>query len=96
LSPDLFDHIDPPSIWITMPAPECDEAETRSVTIRIQERGRRSVSATQGVSRYAPEDTVVLALSMLLKELATNQVALDRDLLEERLRQSILCWVDPF
>jgi hypothetical protein len=96
LSANLFDQIEPPSLWITVPAPECHEAETRPITIRLQEAGRRSISATVTVSRYAPEDSILLALSKMLTHLATAQVALDRDLLHEVLQQSVSAWVEPF
>ncbi len=96
LSPDLFDRISTPAIWVTLATPESGEHETRSLTVRVQELGRRSVSCTHEVSRYAPEPSCFLAVSKMLQRIQILQVPLSRDVLSEALYQAIRDWVEPF
>jgi hypothetical protein len=96
MSPDLFQQIDPPAVWVTVAKLDSPCDDTRLVTIRIQEAGRRSVSVSQSVTRYAPEESIFLAVSKLINRLSILQVPLDRHVLSEALDQSIRTWVDPF
>jgi hypothetical protein len=96
MSQNMFDAIDPPGIWVTLAAPETGEHETRSLTMRVQERGRRSVSVMLEVSRYSPEDSCFRAVAIALRELETLQEPLKRDLLLEVLQRAVTAWVEPF
>jgi hypothetical protein len=96
LSPDLFDSITPPHIWVTLAALERPESDSRSLTVRFKEEGKRSISATVQITRYAPEETCLLAVSKMISRLQTLQVPLDRVVLEEELRAAAVTWVEPF
>jgi hypothetical protein len=96
MSPDLFDSMTPPSVWVTLSALDHPEADSRLLTVRIQEAGRRSVSVASDVSRYAPESSIFLAVSKLIDRLSGLQVPLDRAVLSEELQGCLQSWVEPF
>jgi hypothetical protein len=96
LSPTLWDELDPPAVWVTLSQLETLEHETLTLTVRIQERGRRSISASVPVTRYAPTDQVFSAVAAALRSLAIAQAALTRTMLRDQMVASITEWVDPF
>jgi hypothetical protein len=96
LSPDLFDAISTPGLWVTLAVPESGEHETRSLTVRVQEHGRRSISATVQVSRYAPEPSCLLACSKMVERIQRSQIVLSREVLADCLAMAVRDWVDPF
>ncbi len=96
LSPDLFDSINPPAIWVTLSAPDSGEAVTRHLTIRILEAGKRSVSVTTDLDRYSPESSIFIAVAKMIARLQAAQVPLNRALLVDALDQAVKEWVEPF
>jgi hypothetical protein len=96
LSPDLFDSIKTPSVWVTLQPPLCDEADTRLLTLRIQEQGHRSISAAVEVSRYAPEYGCLRAVADAIDTLQHSQLPIDRALLIQVLDKGVEKWVEPF
>ena len=96
LSPDLFSSICTPAVWVTLSAPETPEHETRPLTVRIQEKGRRSISVVHEVSRYAPEASCLLAVSKMIERITQSQTLLTRDDLARELEWAVTTWVEPF
>ncbi len=96
LSPSMWDDLVPPEVWVTVSTIDREEADHVLLTVRIRERGRRSISASAEVTRYAPTGSILLACSKCLDSLATAQVALKASLLEEVLLGAVAAWVDPF
>ncbi len=96
LSPDLFSALDPPAIWVSLSALDDFEGVERSLTVRIKERSRRSISATVAVDRYSPEPSIFRAVSECLNGLATAQRNLTAADLYSMLRSAVIDWVDPF
>ncbi len=96
LSQDLFDSIDPPGIWVTLGVLIQPEHDDRTLTVRVQERGKRSVTATVHVSRYAPEGSCLTAVAKMMDRLQVLQIPLDRATLADELQKSVNNWVDPF
>jgi hypothetical protein len=96
LSADLWDSLVPPEVWITVGTLAQPEHDFITVNVRVKEAGRRSVSAQAQVSRYAPTDSVILAVSKAFTSLTVAQAAVSRDLLGEQLRAAVRNWVDPF
>ncbi len=96
LSRDLFDSIDPPGVWVKLGTVTVTEDDHRTLTVRVQERGRRSVTATVHVSRYAPEGSCFTAVAKMLERLSILQIPLDKETLAEALQSSVYNWVDPF
>jgi hypothetical protein len=96
LSPSLWDDLIPPEVWITLGTIDRPEADTFRLTVRLRESGRRSVSATAEVTRYAPTSSAVLAVSKAIEALAAVQRPITRQLLEQALLQAVRAWVDPF
>jgi hypothetical protein len=96
LSPDLFDRIDPPQIWITISGVETQEHDTIQLTLRVKEGNKRSISAALPISRYAPTDTIILAVSYAVKAMAIAQAPIDHQVLEQQLEAAVRDYVDPF
>ncbi len=96
LSASLWDSLSPPGVWVTIGKLECGEADHVNLTVRVQEEGRRSVSVTVPVTRYAPTDSIVLAASKCLQALAVAQQPVNRIGLEEQLRAAVANWAEPF
>jgi hypothetical protein len=96
LSPDLWDSLIPPAIWAALEPLSHPHADHRRVNVRVKEEGKRSVSASVDVSRYAPEASIFLALSKMMDRLQVLQVALSRDVLVEELHHVVATWVEPF
>ncbi len=96
LSPDLWNSLVPPDVWLTVASLERAEADHVNLTLRVKEAGKRSVSATVPVSRYAPTASVVLAASKCLGALEVAQVAVTRTQLADQLHVAVRDWVDPF
>jgi hypothetical protein len=96
LSADLWDSLVPPEIWIAVGTLAVPEHDFIRVNVRIKEAGRRSVSASAEVSRYAPTDSIILAVSKAITALTVAQVSVTRPLLEEQLLAAVRSWVDPF
>ncbi len=96
LSPDLFQSIEPPHVWITLGPLADPQDDTFPLTVRIKDGARRSVSATVPVTRYAPTDTAVRAAAECIKALTIAQAPLSRGLLAEQLAAAVKNYVDPF
>ncbi len=96
LSPDLFDSMTLPSVWVTLAALDHPEADSRLLTIRIQEVGKRSISVCTDVSRYSPEPSLFLAISKMIERIQSAQVPLTRTLLLDALQAALTEWVEPF
>jgi hypothetical protein len=96
LSQSLFDDLVPPEVWVTIGSLEQPEHDHISLTLRLKEVGRRSVSARATVSRYAPTSSILLAASKAIVALEVAQRPVDKRLLEEQLYQAVKDWVDPF
>ncbi len=96
LSPDLFDSIKTPSVWVTLQPPICEEADTRLLTLRLQEAGKRSISAAVEVSRYSPESGCMRAVAEAIDLLQNAQAPIDRDALIRALDLGVGQWVEPF
>jgi hypothetical protein len=96
LSPDLWDSITPPDIWVHVASIDDARDDFLTVSLRVKEVGRRSVSAHTVVSRYAPTDTILLAASMCLKAMAVAQKRLTKAEMTTQLQESCRVYVDPF
>jgi hypothetical protein len=96
LSQSLWGDLVPPCVWITVGTIDCPEADSITLTMRVQVEGRRSVSATVPVTRYAPTPSILLAASKCLQSLEISQEPITRALLGEQLRAAVLTWVEPF
>jgi hypothetical protein len=96
ISPDLFNSVDPPGVWITLQALESGEHDFRSVTLRIKPTHNRSVVATVDVSRYTPEHQVLQALAAVLERLGSAQAPVTRLDLLTMVQQELGQWCDPF
>jgi hypothetical protein len=96
LSPDLFNALTPPEVWISLGTPERTEAEHLVVCVRIKEAGKRSITASVTVDRYSPTASIVLAVSKAIAAMEIAQQPLTRTLLAEQLATACREWVDPF
>jgi hypothetical protein len=96
LSPDLFDSLNPPTVWVTLAAPDSGESPTRLLTVRICETGKRSISATADIDRYSPEPSIFTAVAKMIERIQACQVPMTRTLLSEELSMAVLRWVEPF
>ncbi len=96
LSPDLWDSLVPPEVWISLGTLAAPEHDYIVVVVRLKEAGKRSVSATGQVSRYAPTDSVVLAISKALTAMTVAQAPLTKAMLAEQLTAAVRNHVDPF
>jgi hypothetical protein len=96
LSPDLWESITPPDIWVHVASLDDDRDDHVSVSLRVKEVGRRSVSAHCHVSRYAPTDTIFLAVSRCLAAMAVAQKRLTAGEMTTQLQASCRDYVDPF
>jgi hypothetical protein len=96
ISPDLFNSVEPPGVWVTIGKPESGEHDSRLVTLRVQPHGARSVSCAREVSRYAPEGSILLAMGSVLISLAAAQHKVSREELGAIMDEAILRLVEPF
>jgi hypothetical protein len=96
LSRTLWDEITPPGVWITITQVETQEHDHVTLTLRIKEAGRRSVSASVPVTRYAPTSSIVLAVTKAIEAMAFAQCAITQVILREQLQAAVDTWVDPF
>lgn len=96
ISPDLFNSVLPPAVWVTLAKPESGEHDTRLVTIRVQCEGRRSVSTSEPVSRYCSESSIMRAVSDVMYRLESAQRVVTREDLHQAMVTSIRLYVDPF
>lgn len=96
ISPDLFDSIVPPEMWITFGPVEPAYSDERTITVRVKPFGQRSVTAKVEISRYAPEVSVFRALIDLLNTLHSAQRAVKKDELTAMLAESARRFVEPF
>ncbi len=85
-----------PEVWITLGGLDRPEADSITLTVRIKEINKRSISATVPVTRYAPTSSVVLAASKCIEALGVAQCKLDKTMLQEQLAAAVRSWVDPF
>jgi hypothetical protein len=95
-SSNLWDTIEVPAMWVELAKPVSDEADQRSVVIRIKESGKRSVRFSIDVSRYAPEASIFRAISMAVAECATLQVQMTPAELRGIFAKAFTTYVDPF
>jgi hypothetical protein len=96
ISPDLFNSVQPPSVWVTLGGLESAEHDERLVTLRVQAVGSRSVSASVPISRYSPEHTIMRAMADVMMSLEAAQAPVGREKLQELMVHSIQLYVDPF
>jgi hypothetical protein len=83
-------------VWITLHEPDHPEADTRKVSLRIKPTGRRSVTATVLVSRYAPEWSILRALLETLRAMERAQRGFRSDEVRNLLEDNVTTWVEPF
>jgi hypothetical protein len=95
-TPNLWDTFLPPLVQITLHPLESEFHDFRKVTCRIKEGNRRSVSASWDVSRYAAEDSLLLAMSKTITALTVNQERLRAADLLAAGKKAISTYVDPF
>ncbi len=96
LSPNLFDALDPPEVWVHLAPCESGEHSERKVSLRIKGQGQRSVNVSQKISRYSPEASVFRAVQSAVEELATLQCPVKRSHVEDAFARAVLRFVDPF
>ncbi len=96
LSPGLWNDLTPPEMWISLSTLDRPEDDYITVTVRIKEAGRRSISATAPVTRYAPSASIIQAVGKAVTAMEVAQAPLTGALLTSQLRAAILNWVDPF
>ncbi len=96
LSPDLFNSVTPPEVWVHITTTTLDAPDERSLIIRLKCVGRRSVSLTHVLDRYCPEDSVLRAASDFMAQVSNSQVDLSRPDLLDLLHRSVVRWVEPF
>jgi hypothetical protein len=96
ISPELFNSVRPPGVWVTIAKPETGEHDSRLVTLRVHPDGGRSVSVAVEVSRYAPEATILLAMSHALDYLASAQGKVTRETMLAVVDQAVREYVEPF
>ncbi len=96
LNPDLFSACDPPAISVQLEAPITGEANDRQLVVRLKERGKRSISASVTIDRYAPEDSIFRAISETMRALSAAHEVITRQLLATVLAQQVKNWVEPF
>jgi hypothetical protein len=96
MSPDLWDSITPPDVWIHVQSLEHDSDDHLAVILRVKEVGRRSVTVHCHVSRYAPTDSIVLAVSKCLAAMAVAQKRLTNAEMTLQLQAACRNHVDPF
>jgi hypothetical protein len=88
--------MDPPAIWVHIVALDTPEHDERHLVVRIQEKGRRSISAKILVSRYSPEASILIGVAKMVERLQGLQAPLTRELLYAELGAAVGAWVDPF
>jgi hypothetical protein len=96
LSQSLFNDLVPPAVWVTIGTLEKPEHDHVTLTLRVREAGRRSITASVPVTRYAPTSSIMLACSRVITRLELSQSPLDKALLGEELASAVRTWVDPF
>jgi hypothetical protein len=96
MAQNMFEALCPPQIWVTLKAPDCEEAHTRLLGLRIKPPVGRSIRATHSIDRYSPDDTVFLAVSKTIAALAQVQRKLKAEDLQTVLDEQIKAWVAPF
>jgi hypothetical protein len=96
LSQDLFDSLIPPGVWLNILPLATPEHDTVTVSLRLREEGRRSITVNHDVSRYCPTEQLVFAAAKALEHLARAQEVITRDLLSEVLHRYLAEYVDPF
>lgn len=96
ISPDLFDSVLPPEMWVTLGPVEPAYNDERPVVVRIKPFGRRSMTVRVAVSRYAPERSIFLALSHFVADCHAAQKSLTRDEVRDILVSNVVSYVEPF
>lgn len=96
ISPDLFDSVVPPAMWITLHELELAYQDDRRVTVRIKPFGRRSMTVKAQISRYSPEASVFRALAAFVEELHAAQTVLHKPDVQHALDMAISNYVEPF
>jgi hypothetical protein len=96
LSPDLWNSITPPDIWVHVRSLDDNRDDFVQVSLRVKEVGERSVRAQCQVSRYAPTDTIVRAVAMCLESMAVAQKRLTAGEMKVQLQDACRDYVDPF
>jgi hypothetical protein len=96
LSAGLWDELVPPEVWINVKSLGEPEHDFITVTVRVKEMNKRSCSAAVNVSRYAPTDSIILAVSKCFVAMAIAQCEVGQAMLKEQLESAVRSWVDPF
>jgi hypothetical protein len=96
LSQSLFDDLDPPQVWVSLSGLADDRHDYIMLTVRLKEGVKRSVSASLSIDRYAPTESIFLAVSKAIGALAVAQSPIDKELLRSQLQAAVSAWVDPF
>lgn len=96
ISPNLFDDILPPEMWVTLGPVEPAYSDTRAIVVRIKPFGKRSVTVRESCSRYSPEVSVFEAIKHFVEECHSAQAALPRAQLQEILTRNVIGYVEPF
>jgi hypothetical protein len=96
IAPDLFRSIEPPDVWVHLTSLSRPEDDTRGVIVRLKPMGRRSISVTEEVSRYAPEWSVFRAIAHAIQVLEGAQAPITREMMQRILREAIMSYVEPF
>lgn len=96
ISPDLFDSIVPPEMWVTFGPVEPAYSEERTIVVRVKPFGRRSMTAKATVSRYCPERSIFIALANLIGRLHSVQGPINREMFTAEVRRAIDDYAEPF
>jgi hypothetical protein len=95
-TPDLWSTVVPLTCWVTICAPESGEHVDRVVSLRVQRPPLRSITVTARADIYSSEAQILLACSMVVKHLETQQGPLDRADMLFLLTSRLASYVDPF
>ncbi len=96
LAPDLFSDIDPPAVFVRLHRLHAPYADDRLLDITLTPPRGKSIHVDIVISRYAPENTVFMAVSYMIAELATCQMPIGRKTVKEALERAVGDWVSPF
>lgn len=96
IAPDIFRSIDPPDVWVTLSSLDHPESDTRKVVLRVKPVGHRSISATEEVSRYAPEWSILRGTAHAVIALEHSQARITQHQLQTALREGLEAYVEPF
>ena len=96
LSPDLFNSVSPPEVWVHLTVPTPDDPDERTVIVRLKCAGHRSVTVSHRLDRYCPENSILRAVAYFMELISNSQQDLSRPDLLELFDQAVIRWVEPF